>query len=359
MTQKLLKPIKVGELELANRIFMAPLTRSRAGRSHIPTPLLADYYAQRASAGLIFTEATMVAADGCAFTGEAGLYNDACVAGWRLVTDAVHRAGGRIVVQLWHPGRAAHSELNGGAQPISSSDRPIRGDFIHTPGGKQAYEIPRRLNLDELPGVISLFQQAAANARAAGFDGVEIHGAHGYLLDQFLRDSVNDRQDRYGGSIENRARLLFEAVDAAVDVFGAGRVGLRISPLVAFNDIRDSDPEALVQYVATESQRRQLAYFDLRHDQQDRPAERRLAELVRAHYRGTLSLNGGFDRESAEQALVEGRGDAIQFGLAYIANPDLVERIRLGAPLNIVDPETLYSPGPAGYVDYPKLPRAA
>lgn len=348
-------PLQLGDVQLPNRILMAPLTRARAGRSHVPNALMAEYYAQRASAGLIFTEATMVAADGCAFTGEGGLYDDATQAGWKQVTQAVHAKGGRIAVQLWHPGRAAHSLLNNGVQPISSGTAAIRESTIFTPKGAQPYETPRALREDELPGIVAHFAQAAVRAKAAGFDGVQVHGAHGYLLDQFLRDSVNTRSDGYGGSLEKRARLLLEVVDAVSAVFGTGRVGVRISPLVGFNDVADSNPQALVAYVAAELERRRIAHLELRHDAQDRPAERELAAIARKAYRGALLLNGGFDRDSGEQALAEGRADAIVYGKPFIANPDLPLRFERGARLNEVDFNRLYTPGEQGYTDYPPL----
>ena len=354
----LFSPLQAGDLQLPNRVLMAALTRARAGRSHIPNALMAEYYAQRASAGLIFTEATMIAADGCAFTGEGGLFDEACVAGWRQVTDAVHARGGRILVQLWHPGRAAHSLLNDGAQPVSSTDRAIRGSQISTPEGKQDYEPPRRLREDELPHYIGLFRRAAELAREAGFDGVQLHGAHGYLLDQFLRSGSNDRDDGYGGSLAKRARLLLEAVDAAIEVWGAGRVSLRISPLVPFNDMQDEDPEALVEHVAKALDARGIALFELRHDDFRNPAEQRLARIARQHFRGALLVNGGYDRDSAIQAVASGAADAVVFGKAFISNPDLGERLRSGAELAPVDFDTLYTPGPKGYTDYPALQRS-
>ncbi len=351
----LFDPLRAGELQLKNRIVMAALTRSRAGRTHIPNELMAEYYAQRASSGLIITEATMTASDGCAFTGEGGLFDEACVQGWRKVTDAVHKRGGRIIVQLWHPGRAAHSVLNAGVQPISSTDRAIRNSKIRTPEGEKQYEVPRRLQLAEIPGVIEIFRSAAERAQAAGFDGAQLHGAHGYLLDQFLRDGVNDRKDEYGGSLANRARLLLEVVDATVGVLGAGRVSVRISPLVPHNDISDSDPAALVEYVAGEFDRRGIAFLELRHADHRAPAEQSLANIARKRFRGPLFVNGGYDLETARVALEGGRADAVVFGSKYVANPDLVERFRRGAALNDLDRPTLYTPGPAGYVDYPTL----
>ncbi len=351
----LFDPVQAGELRLKNRIVMAALTRSRAGRTHVPNELLAEYYAQRASSGLMITEATMTASDGCAFTGEAGLFDDACVEGWRRVTAGVHSRGGLILVQLWHPGRAAHSALNAGVQPISSTDRAIRNGTIRTPEGEQPYEIPRRLKRDEIPAVIEIFRSSAARAAEAGFDGAQLHGAHGYLLDQFLRDSVNDRTDEYGGTIENRARLLLEVVDATSAILGAGRVSVRISPLVPFNDIADSSPEELVDYVATELDRRGIGALEMRHADHRAPAERTLARIARKRFKGALLVNGGYDLDTARAAVESGQADAVVFGAKYVSNPDLVERWRQGAQLNALNAPTLYTPGPAGYVDYPAL----
>lgn len=352
----LFTPLTAGLLELPNRICMAPMTRGRAGSRHVPNELLVDYYAQRASAGLLITEATMVAADGSAFVEEPGLFDDECTDGWRRVTAEVHRRGGRIAVQLWHPGRAAHSALNAGVQPISSTARAIRNDSIRVPGlGKQPYEVPRCLATNEIPGIVKAFAEAARRADAAGFDAVQMHAAHGYLLDQFLRDSVNDRSDGYGGSLPNRARLLLESLDAIIGELGAGRVSVRISPLVDYNDIEDSNPGALTAYLAAEFQRRGIAFLELRHAQHSDPAEQALARLVRDHFKGALFLNGDFDRESAVEAIESGLADAISFGRPYIANPDLVERFAAAAPLASFDPKTLYSPGARGYTDYPPL----
>ncbi len=354
----LFDPLQVGDLLLPNRILMASLTRARAGRSHIPNALMAEYYAQRATAGLILTEATMVSADGCAFTGEGGLFDDACVAGWRLVTDAVHARGGRIMVQLWHPGRAAHSLLNGGVQPISATDRAIRGSRISTPEGEQDYETPRRLARDEIAAIVEAFRTAAERADAAGFDGVQLHGAHGYLLDQFLRDGSNDRHDEYGGSLANRSRLLLETVDAAISVVGAGRVSVRISPLVPFNDMLDSNPAALVEHIASELDARHIAFLEMRHDNFVAPAEQQLGTIARAAFRGVLVSNGGYAQASASAAVASGAADAVAFGKAYLSNPDLVERFMRHADLNAVDFTRLYTPGPAGYTDYPILAAA-
>ena len=354
MNSILLTPVKAGDLALRNRVVMAPLTRVRAGPTHVPNALMAEYYSQRAGCGLIMTECTMVAADACAFLGEAGIFDETTAAGWRQVTDAVHAEGGLIVMQIWHPGRAAHSAING-VQPVSSSNKPIRHGFTHTPKGKLPYEAPRPLNTEEMPRIVELFRKAAVGARSVGFDGVQIHGAHGYLIDQFLRDGVNDRTDGYGGSLANRARLLLEVTDAAIGVFGAGRVAIRISPLVPFNDMSESDPTALVTYVAQQMSTRGIAFFELRHDQHDRPAEVALARVAREHFKGVLMLNGGFDQASGEQAVASGLGDAIVYGKLIIANPDLVERFRLHTALNPLRAESLYGGGAAGYTDYAAL----
>jgi N-ethylmaleimide reductase len=298
----------------------------------------------------------MVAADAQAWPHQPGIHSAAHVAGWRRVTDAVHASGGRIYLQIWHPGRATHSALNNGTQPVSSSNKPLRGDTIHTSQGKLDYPVPRALRTDEIPGIIELFRLAAVHAKQAGFDGVQVHGAHGYLIDQFLRDGVNDRTDAYGGSIANRARLLFDVVDAAASVFGIGRVGLRFSPLVAFNDMVDSNPEALVAHVASESEKRGLGFLELRHANYDQPAEYELARIARKHFSGSLVRNGGFTRDAGEAAIQGGQADAIAYGVPFLANPDLPTRFLKNAPLNTPNQATFYLPGAAeGYTDYPFL----
>jgi N-ethylmaleimide reductase len=352
----LLRPGRVGSLSVPNRVFLAPLTRGRAEPSNIPNALMATYYAQRASAGLMLAEATMVAPDAQAWLCQPGIHSAAHAEGWKPVTDAVHAAGGRISLQIWHPGRATHPDLNAGVQPVSSSDKPILGE-TRTPSGKQPYPVPRRLRTDEVPAIVEHFRHAAVRAKEAGFDGVQLHGAHGYLIDQFLRDGVNDRTDRYGGSLEGRTRFLFELFDAVTDVWPADCVGLRISPLVGSNDLRDSDPAALVGRIAEEAERRGLGHLELRHGKPEDPAEENLARVVRSRYSGTLLRNGGFTRESAERTLAEGLADAIVFGVAFLANPDLPRRFLLDAPLNPPDQKTFYAQGPAGYTDYPALPQ--
>lgn len=351
-------PVRLGALALRNRIVMSPMTRTRAEPGHVPGPLMVEHYVQRASAGLIITECTMVSPQASAFVNDPGIYNDTQVAAWRRVTDAVHAAGGLIAMQLWHPGRAAHPFSNDGVDSVSSTDRAIRDDGILTPRGKVPQANPRRLALDEIPGIVAQFRAGARNALHAGFDAVQIHGAHGYLIDQFLRDSVNDRTDAYGGSIENRARLLFEVLDATIDVFGADRVGLRISPLVSYNDISDSDPPALVAHVAEQFERRRAAFLELRHNQHDDAAEEELARIARGILSVPLLRNGGYGRDDGEADLAAGKADAIVYGKPFIANPDLVERFRRGSALNAVDFATLYTPGAHGYTDYPALEAA-
>ncbi|WP_028081923.1 alkene reductase [Solimonas soli] len=354
MTTTLFSPLQLGDLQLPNRIIMSPLTRTRAEPGHVPGALMATHYAQRATAGLIIAEATLVAPGSSAYMNEPGIYSEAQVAGWKRVVDAVHHAGGRIALQAFHPGRASHAAMNDGVQPVSSTDRAIRASDEERAAGK-GYDTPRRLTTAEVGQVITQFRHAFENARRAGFDAVEVHGAHGYLLDQFLRDSVNDRDDEYGGSIEKRARLLLAVLDEAIAVFGSGRVGLRISPLVAFNDISDSNPPALLQYLAQEIERRAVAFLDFRHDRHDAPAEEALYDILRLHYRGLVLRNGGYDRDSGSAELARGRADAIIYGKAFIANPDLVERLRKNAPLAQADFSLLYTPGPRGYIDYPAL----
>ncbi|WP_404424810.1 alkene reductase [Nibricoccus sp. IMCC34717] len=351
----LLTPLQMGTLSVPNRVFLSALTRARAGLDNVPGELMAQHYAQRASGGVLFTDATMVDPDGLAWPHQPGLVNGAQVEGWKRVNDAVHAAGGRIFVQLWHPGRATHAALNRGVQPVSSTDRPIRDDTIHTPQGKVPYEAPRRLGLDEISTYVDFFRKAAAKAHDAGFDGVQIHAAHGYLVDQFLRDGVNDRLDRYGGTVENRARFLFEVIDAVLTVFHPGRVGFRVSPRVGFNDNKDSNPRELVSHVAAEAERRKLGHFELRNTRWDDPEETELAKLVRSYYSGCLLRNGGFTREGAEQTLKGGLADAIVFGKAFLANPDLPMRLLKNAPLNEPDEPTFYAQGAKGYTDYPFL----
>ncbi len=351
----LFSPLTLGALSVPNRIFMAPLTRCRADAEHVPTSLMAEYYAQRASAGLIVAEATMAVAGNSAFWMEPGIYSDAQVAGWKQVTAAVHAAGGRIVLQIWHGGRACHPLLNGGAQPVAPSPLAIVGDEVHTPEGKKPYVLPRELRDDELPGIVAGFRKAAENAKAAGFDGVEVHGANGYLLDAFLRDGANQRSGRYGGSRENRARLMFEVIDAASSVWGSDRVGLRISPLNSFNSMIDSDPIGLSTWLAERLNDFSLAYLHLMRGDFFQQQRGDVLTPVRERYQGVLVANMGYSADEANQAIAAGQVDAVAFGTAFLANPDLPARFQAGAPLNAPDAATFYSPGGKGYTDYPRL----
>ena len=351
----LFQPLQLGTLTLPNRIVMAPMTRNRAERAtDAPHELNARYYAQRASAGLLITEASQISREGQGYVWTPGIYTDAQVAGWRKVTDAVHAAGGRIVVQLWHVGRISHTALqeNGAAPVAPSAIRANTQTFIET--GFVDVSEPRALRLDEIPRVIADFERAARNAKAAGFDGVEIHAANGYLLHQFLADSANRRTDAYGGSIENRARLTLEVVDAVLKVWEPGRVGIRLSP-APVQDAFDSDPAALYGHVVRELDRRSLAYVHFI----EAPVEGLDYDALRRAFRGVYIANGGYTRERAIGDVESGRVDAVAFGRPFIANPDLVDRLRLDAPLNEPDRATFYGGGPEGYIDYPTLDRAA
>ena len=349
----LFTPLRIGAITTPNRIFMAPLTRCRAGEEHLANALMAEHYAQRASAGLLIAEATMAMAGNSAFWTEPGIYSAAHAASWKLVTEAVHAAGGRIFLQIWHGGRACHPLLNDGVQPVGASALAIAGDKVNTPAGKQPYVVPRVLADEELPAIVAGFRQAAAYAKLAGFDGVELHGANGYLLDQFLRDGTNQRLGPYGGSLENRARLMFEVIEAVSGVWGSDRVGLRISPLNSYNDMIDSDPIGLATWLAGELNRFNLAYLHLMRGDFFGRQQGDAVTPVRARYQGVLIGNMGYGPEEAATAVAEGTLDAVAFGTGFLANPDLPARIKAGAPLNAPEPATFYSPGPEGYTDYP------
>ncbi|OAI21546.1 alkene reductase [Methylomonas lenta] len=351
----LFKPLQIGALNLPNRIFMAPLTRCRADADHVPTALMAEYYSQRASAGLIIAEATMAMEGHSAFWTEPGIYSAQQIAGWRQVTDAVHAAGGRIFLQIWHGGRACHPLLNAGAQPVAPSALAILNDEVHTPEGNKPYAMPRELLDDELPAIVEGFKQAAINAKAAGFDGVEVHGANGYLLDAFLRDGANKRNGPYGGSIENRARLMLEVVTAVIDVWGSDRVGIRISPLNSYNSMIDSDPVGLASWLAQRLNDFELAYLHVMRGDFFSQQTGDVITPVREIYRGILVSNMGYSPEEAETALEQGQLDAVAFGTSFLANPDLPARIQAAAALNAANPATFYSPGAEGYTDYPTL----
>ncbi|MDN3219674.1 alkene reductase [Pseudomonas nunensis] len=347
----LTSPAQIGTLSLKNHMVMAPLTRSRAGEGDAPTPTVVEYYRQRAGAGLIITEGSQVSAQGKGYMRTPGIFTTKQIEGWKQVTDAVHAEGGRIFLQLWHVGRLSHSlvQLNN-ELPVAPSAIKADGE-IYTSDGLKSYELPRALTLDEIPDVIADFRQGAENAKRAGFDGVEIHGANGYLIDQFLRDGTNFRTDAYGGSVENRARLLKEVVESVIEVFGASRVGVRLSPIFNYFSMSDRDPQATFNYAAKMLSRYGLAYihvvelgagaFDFRD--------------LKRRFGGSYIANGGYDAERAEKALSSGDADLVSFGTAFLANPDLVERFQRGAALNEADPATFYQGEERGYTDYPTL----
>ncbi len=355
----LFTPLTAGPFTFANRVFMAPLTRCRADASHVPTPIMAEYYSQRVSAGLIIAEATMVMEGNSAFGArEPGIYSDAQIAGWRKVTDAVHAKGGLIFLQIWHGGRACHPLLNDGAQPVAPSALAITGDEIHTPEGKKPYVVPRELRDDELSGIVEGFRKAAANAMTAGFDGVEVHGANGYLLDEFLRDGSNKRTGPFGGPLENRARLLLEVVDAVISVCGKERVGVRISPLNSYNDMMDSDPVAVTRYVASQLNMRGIAFLHLMRADFFGVQKGDLVPIARKEFYGVLIGNMGYTKEEADAAIASGQLDAVAFGHQYVSNPDMVERLKLNADLAMPDASTFYTNDAKGYTDYPALAAA-
>ncbi|MBH8565495.1 alkene reductase [Nostoc sp. CENA67] len=352
----LFSPYQLGNLELPNRIVMAPLTRNRAGQGNVPHQLNATYYAQRASAGLIISEATQVAPTGQGYPHTPGIHSQEQVAGWKLVTDAVHQQGGRIFLQLWHVGRISHPDLQpDGELPVAPSAITPKGEAL-TYEGPKPFVTPRALETSEIPGIVEQYRQGAANALAAGFDGVEIHSANGYLLDQFLRDGTNQRTDKYGGSIENRARLLLEVTEAVTSVWGAKQVGVRLSPSGTFNDIRDSNPLETFGYVAQALNQFDLAYLhifeaidaDIRHGTTVVPTSH-----LRDRYTGTIIVNGGYTREKANTVLANNAADLVAFGTLFISNPDLPQRLAINAPLNQPDQSTFYGGGEKGYTDYP------
>ncbi len=353
--QALFETLQMGANTLKNRIIMAPLTRCRAGEEHIPNELMAEYYAQRASAGLLIAEATMVMEGNSSFWMEPGIYSDAQVAGWQKVTDAVHAAGGKIFLQLWHGGRACHPLLNNGREPVAPSPIAITNDEVHTPEGKKPYVVPRELREEEIPGIVIGFRQGAENAKRAGFDGVELHGANGYLLDQFLRDGSNKRTGPYGGSLDNRARLLFEVIETVCDIWGSDHVGVRISPLNSFNSMIDSDPVGLSTWLATQFNDFGLAYLHVMRGDFFQQQSGDILSPMRKLYKGIIIGNMGYTGKEAAEAISDGQLDAVAFGVPFLANPDLPARIKVDAPLNQADPATFYSPGAAGYTDYPVL----
>jgi len=355
----LLTPFRLGACEIPNRLVMAPLTRMRAGPGRVPTPLMALYYAQRATSGLIVSEATAISRQGTGCLNTPGIYTDEQVAGWQRVTEAVHQASGRIFLQLWHMGRVSHPSFQpDGKLPVAPSAICPQSGQILTETGLQAYVTPRALETDELAGIVSQYSAGAQRAKTAGFDGVEIHNANGYLLDQFLRDGTNNRVDAYGGSIQNRARLTLEVTEAVTQVWGADRVGIRFSPGSAFNDMIDSNPLMTFSHVLRELNRFHLAYAHLITTTEDdlwHGAAPVTLLGLRQEFSGPVIVNNGFNQEMATWALTEGVADAVAFGRLFIANPDLPERFRLETPLNTPDEATFYGGTEKGYTDYPTL----
>ena len=358
----LFEPADVGAFQLANRIVMAPLTRNRAGPGLVPGPFAAEYYSQRASAGLIIAEATQVSAQAQGYADTPGCYTEAQVLGWRKVTDAVHAKGGTIFIQLWHTGRVSHTSFHGGKPPVGPS--AIRANTQTFIGGEGFVDcsMPRALDMDEIPGIIDDFRKASLRALDAGFDGVEIHGAHGYLLDAFLRDGANQRQDAYGGSIVNRARLLIEVTQACAKAIGADRLGVRISPVSTAGDSHDSDPQPLFEDVVDQLNPIGLAYVHV--VEGDTGGSRDIPPFdyaaLRERYNGVWMVNNGYTRAMAIDAVASVRADLVSFGRAFLANPDLVARLLQNAPLNpMMDAATVYGGGAHGYTDYPTLDQAS
>jgi N-ethylmaleimide reductase len=365
----LFEPYKLGPLTLPHRMVMAPLTRSRARQpGNVPTLLNACYYAQRASAALIISEATQVSMQGQGYAWTPGIHSREQIDGWRLVTDAVHEAGGRIFLQLWHVGRISHPSLQPDKMlPVAPSAITPAGEaFIENEKGEgelAPFVRPRALQIEEMPYLVQQYARGARNALAAKFDGVEVHGANGYLIDQFISSSTNHRSDAYGGSIENRARLLMEVLEAVSEVWGPDRVGLRLSPLGSLNDISDAEPEATFGAIAQKLSDFRFAYLHIVNpgaaaiEKGEAPGARaqRMLALMRKKYRGTLIIAGGFDHDTAEAWLKQSKADLIAFGRKFLANPDLPDRFRTGRPLNADDPSTYYGGGAKGYTDYPSL----
>jgi N-ethylmaleimide reductase len=345
----LFDPVQLGDLILPNRIIMAPMTRCRASAAHVPNALMAEYYVQRAASGLIISEGCPVIPQGVGYPDVPGIWSDEQILGWRLVTEAVHKAGGLIFLQLWHVGRISDPIYLNGELPVAPSAIAAEG-HINLIRPKKAYVTPRALETNEIPGIVAAFRQGAVNAKLAGFDGVDIHGANGYLLDQFLQDNTNKRTDAYGGSIENRARLMLEVADACIEVWGAGRVGMHISPRCDSQSMGDSDPAATFGYVAKELGKRRIAFIFAREAQ----GLGLLGPQLKQAFGGAFIANEKLTAETANQAL-ESYADAVSFGIPFIANPDLIRRLKENAPLNAPRPELFFGGGADGYIDYPCL----
>lgn len=346
----LFTPLQLGDLTLPNRIIMAPLTRARAGASRIPNAMMAKYYSDRANAGLIISEATSICPMGVGYADTPGIWSDAQVQGWQSVTEAVHQKGGRIFLQLWHVGRVSDPMFLDGQLPVAPSSIPPKG-HVSLIRPEKPYVTPRALRLDEIPALIEAYRQAAQNAKKSGFDGVEVHAANGYLLDQFLQDSTNKREDSYGGNLENRAKLLLEVVDAVISVWGSHRVGVHLAPRCDAHDMGDSNPLATFSYVAQALKERKIAFIFAREHQGDGYIGDQLKQI----FQGVYIVNQELIAETAERLLSTSKADAIGFGKLFIANPDLVKRLLQDAPLNTPDANTFYHGGVHGYNDYPKL----
>lgn len=346
----LLDPMTLGDLRLPNRLIMAPLTRCRSGHDRIPNDLMREYYVQRAGAGMILTEATIVSPMGAGYPGTPGIYNQQQMAGWKKITRAVHDAGGRIFCQLWHVGRVSDPSYLNGQLPVAPSAIAPSG-HVSLVRPMRSFVTPRALERAEIPGIVEQFRKGAWYALEAGFDGVELHGANGYLLDQFLQDGSNKRTDDYGGSVENRARLMCEVVDAAIGVWGAGRVGLHLAPRMDSHGMGDSNPRDTFGYVAREMRKRKIAFICARESQK----APRQGPYLKETFGGTYIANEALTFESAQRLLDSGEADAVAFGKAFIANPDLPARLAKKASLNAPDPSTFYAPSAKGYTDYPRL----
>lgn len=360
---KLFQPMRIGDIAIANRVVMAPLTRSRADEpaGDIPgSAMNIEYYRQRSSAGLIISEGTQVSPRGKGYMATPGIYSDAQVEGWKPITKAVHDAGSKIVAQIWHVGRVTHPDLTGGAQPVGPSAVAPR-TVAYTRNGKVDIPVPHALNIVEIAEVVDEYRHGAVNAIRAGFDGVEIHGANGYLIDQFLRDGANKRTDAYGGSVENRCRFGLEVVDAVIAEIGAGRVGIRLSPVTPANDLSDSNPQAVFGYLVEQLNKRGIAFIHFIEGATGGPRDVTGFDFAwaRKTFKGAYIANNGYDRDMAIDAVESGKADAVAFGRLFIANPDLVDRLKRGAAFNMPNPQTFYTPGPAGYVDYPVLEESA
>lgn len=362
LTNPLFQPLQLGQLTLPNRVLMSPLTRSRAKQpGDIPEQLNATYYSQRASAGLIFTEATQISPQGKGYAATPGIYSLEQIRGWHLVTDAVHQAGGRIYLQLWHVGRISHRALQpNGALPVApSAIKPDAKTYIEI--GKPKVEIPQphALEIMEIPGIVEQYRQAAKNAMDAGFDGVELHAGYGYLIDQFLRDSTNKRDDKYGGSLENRLRFPLEVIEAIIEVWGAEKVGVRIAPTVSVNDIYDTEPMKTFTTFADRLNDFKVSFLEVveqRPGQEEmHPQSEEISAALRHTFKGVYIANGGYNKEKAITRISEGKADAITFGRLFLANPDLPKRLRLDAKLNLPDSTTFYGGDARGYIDYPSL----